>query len=132
MGSRMRGEDTGKMGEWDGSPHARGHGKGSGMGGSPHARGHGGRGWWSGVIEWAAIGQKRGEIHVTHFNRGATFTEEVQLPDDPLIDLLAQTNAKVEHFDLSSDGQKITYTSAESGVMTSGCATSTEGTTGGW
>ncbi len=52
---------------------------------------------------------------MTHFNRGATFTEEVQLPDDPLIDLLAQTNAKVEHFDLSSDGQKITYTSAESG-----------------
>ena len=52
---------------------------------------------------------------MTHFNRGATFTEEVQLPDDPLIDLLAQTNAKVEHFDLSADGQKIAYTSAESG-----------------
>ena len=52
---------------------------------------------------------------MTNFNRGATFTEEVQLPDDPLIDLMAQTNAKVEHFDLSTDGQKLAYTSAESG-----------------
>ena len=38
------------------------------------------------------------------FNRGATYREEPQLPDDSLIYLLAQTNAKVEHFDLSPDG----------------------------
>ncbi|MEE9262315.1 MAG: LpqB family beta-propeller domain-containing protein, partial [Dehalococcoidia bacterium] len=50
-----------------------------------------------------------------YFNRGATYTEEPQLPDDPLIDLLAQTNAKVEHFDLSPDGKSIAYVSAESG-----------------
>ena len=50
-----------------------------------------------------------------YFNRGATYTEEPQLPDDPLIDLLAQTNAKVEHFDLSPDGKRIAYVSAESG-----------------
>ncbi|MBM3926637.1 MAG: S9 family peptidase [SAR202 cluster bacterium] len=50
-----------------------------------------------------------------HFNRGATYKEEPVLPDDPLIDLLAQTNAKVEHFDLSADGRKLAYVSAESG-----------------
>ena len=45
-----------------------------------------------------------------HFNRGTTtYTEEPQLPDDPLIDLLAQTNSKVEHFDLSPDGKSISY-----------------------
>ncbi|MBM3926499.1 MAG: S9 family peptidase [SAR202 cluster bacterium] len=50
-----------------------------------------------------------------HFNRGATFSEAPQLPDDPLIELLAQTNAKVEQFDLSPDGKKLAYVSAESG-----------------
>ncbi len=40
----------------------------------------------------------------TYLNRGATYTKEPQLPDDPLIDLLAQTNARVEHFDLSPNG----------------------------
>ena len=50
-----------------------------------------------------------------HFNRGATFAEAPQLPDEPLIDQLAQTNAKVEQFDLSPDGKKLAYVSAESG-----------------
>ncbi len=50
-----------------------------------------------------------------YLNRGATYTEEPQLPDDPLIDLLAQTNAKLEHFYLSLDGKSIAYVSAESG-----------------
>ena len=50
-----------------------------------------------------------------YLNRGATYAEEPDLPDDPLIDLLAQTNAKVEHFDLSPDGKSIAYVSAESG-----------------
>ncbi len=50
-----------------------------------------------------------------YLNRGATYTEEPQLPDDPLIDLMAQTNAKVEHFDLSPDGRSIAYVSAQSG-----------------
>ena len=45
----------------------------------------------------------------TYFNRGATYTDEPSLPDDRLIDLLAQTNAKVEHFDISPDGKWIAY-----------------------
>ena len=58
-----------------------------------------------------------------YFNRGATFAAEPQLPDDPLIDLLAQTNAKVEYFDLSPDGKSIAYVSAQSGATTSGSTT---------
>ena len=50
-----------------------------------------------------------------HLNRGATYKEDPELLEDPLIDLLAQTNAKVEHFDLSPDGESLAYVSAESG-----------------
>jgi len=50
-----------------------------------------------------------------YFNRGATYTEAPELPDDPLIDLLSETNAKVEHFDLSPDGERLAYVSAKSG-----------------
>jgi dipeptidyl aminopeptidase/acylaminoacyl peptidase len=52
---------------------------------------------------------------MAHYNRGATYDEEPDLLDDPLIDELAQTNAKVEHFDLSPGGKRIAYVSAESG-----------------
>ena len=51
----------------------------------------------------------------TYLNRGATYPEEPSLPDDRFIDLLAQTNAKVEHFDISPDGKWIAYVSALSG-----------------
>ena len=50
-----------------------------------------------------------------YLNRGATYTEEPTLPEDQFIDLLAQTNAKVEHFDISPDGKWIAYVSALSG-----------------
>ena len=50
-----------------------------------------------------------------HYNRGATFPEAPVLPDDPLIDALARTNAKVEDFAISPDGSRIAYVSAESG-----------------
>ena len=50
-----------------------------------------------------------------HYNRGATFPEPPVLPDDPLIDALARTNAKVEDFAISPDGARIAYVSAESG-----------------
>jgi dipeptidyl aminopeptidase/acylaminoacyl peptidase len=50
-----------------------------------------------------------------YLNRGATYTDEPSLPEDPFIDLLAQTNAKVEHFDISPDGKCIAYVSALSG-----------------
>ena len=49
-----------------------------------------------------------------HFNRGGTQAAPT-LPDDPVIDLLAQTNAKVEDFDISPDGTRVCYVSAESG-----------------
>jgi len=51
----------------------------------------------------------------SYFNRGATYSEDPNLPNDPLIDSLAQTNAKVEQFELSPSGQQIAYVSAESG-----------------
>ena len=51
----------------------------------------------------------------TYFNRGATYSEDPGLPTDPLIDSLAQTNAKVEQFELSPSGLHIAYVSAESG-----------------
>ncbi|MBM3925209.1 MAG: S9 family peptidase [SAR202 cluster bacterium] len=50
-----------------------------------------------------------------HYSRGATYKEAPQLPDDPIIDLLAATNSKVEHLDLSPDGKRIAYVSAQSG-----------------
>ena len=50
-----------------------------------------------------------------HYNRGATFSEPSLLPEDPLIDLLARTNAKVEDFAVSPDGSRIAYVSAEMG-----------------
>ena len=49
-----------------------------------------------------------------HFNRGGTQAAPA-LPDNPVIDLLAQTNAKVEDFDISPDGTRVCYVSAESG-----------------
>ena len=49
-----------------------------------------------------------------HLNRGGTQAAPT-LPDDPIIDLLAQTNAKVEDFDISPDGTQVCYVSAESG-----------------
>ncbi len=49
-----------------------------------------------------------------HFNRGGTQAAPA-LPDDPVIDLLAQTNAKVEDFDISPDGTRVCYVSADSG-----------------
>jgi len=48
---------------------------------------------------------------MAHFNRGATYKEPPSIIEDSLINLLAQTNAKVEQFDLSADGKRLAYIS---------------------
>ena len=52
---------------------------------------------------------------MAHLNRGATYKESPLIVEDSLINLLAQTNAKVEQFDLSADGKRLAYVSAQSG-----------------
>ncbi|SVB91537.1 uncharacterized protein METZ01_LOCUS244391, partial [marine metagenome] len=52
---------------------------------------------------------------MAHLNRGATYKESPLIVQDSLINLLAQTNAKVEQFDLSADGKRLAYVSAQSG-----------------